>query len=103
MSDLSPLSGEERKSNFGVVRSVDVMTLAVGRREIPRRQRICFPTGHPQHFRLQWRSLLQPYQCSRSSVRCRLLSLGGRHEAAQFMTLLAVPRPRGPSLTPDEG
>ena len=30
MSDLSPLSGEERKSNFGVFSSVDVKVFGLG-------------------------------------------------------------------------
>ena len=31
MSDLSPLSGEERKSNFGAARSVDGLIADIGR------------------------------------------------------------------------
>jgi hypothetical protein len=36
MSDLSPLSGEERKSNFGAVRSVDDPTTEVVRIQLAR-------------------------------------------------------------------
>jgi hypothetical protein len=46
MSDLSPLSGEERKSNFGAVRSVDdtsapLLTTALVEHEHPRHKKRC--------------------------------------------------------------
>jgi putative ABC transport system substrate-binding protein len=37
---------------------------------------------------LQWRSLFQPYQCSRLSLRCRLLSLGVDMKRREFIGVL---------------
>src|SRR5258705_13768278 len=66
MSDLSPLSGEERKSNFGAVRSVDD----------PQRSSD-FP---------KYPSFVQPYRLpsvGSGPIHCRKMILGGGHAATR--------------------
>ena len=71
MSDLSPLSGEERKSNFGAVRSVDDPTATLTAPGEPGPKPISAPT-----------------MCSFEPIQCCVLSLGADMQRREFITLL---------------